>query len=60
MIPILAPHDASPGAYAALTAGFAMGGTLVSQVSPWLQNGAYCVSIAVGICALIKFWRDRK
>lgn len=53
-------HDTSPGASAAITGAIAAAGTLLSIVSPWLQAGAYVVSMAVGVCALVKFWRDRK
>lgn len=59
MIPITG-HTASPGESAVVTGALAAVGTLVGSINPWLQAGAYVVSMAVGVCALVKFWRDRK
>lgn len=52
--------DPHPGVSALIAGGFALAGTLLRDIAPWLQAASWCVSIAVGVCALYRFWRDRK
>jgi hypothetical protein len=57
---LISLHDHSLGAYAAISGSAALIGTIVGDALPWLQAIAYLVSIAVGVCALIKYWREHK
>lgn len=47
-------HSHGSGSAFALSGIFAMVGTALGAINPFLQTIAYCVSIVAGICAIVR------